>query len=129
MVVKKQGVLCVAFVAALLAGLVLVPAGLAARGGKGKPGGGATPTATLYSSCNPCTAGTLASFWGSGYDGSQGRATLYVSGTWSAVPVAPDGTVSFAWNLRAVGTYEFKLYQTGNGGKLVLKSRLAVVSQ
>ena len=111
--------------------LALVPVAFAAKpsaAGGGKPSGG-TASATLYSSCNPCSSGTVASFWGSGYDGSKGIAQLYVSGMWAAVPVAADGTVSFGWYLSAVGTYELKLYQSGNGGKSVLKGQLTVTAQ
>jgi hypothetical protein len=122
-----------AVIAALVLVLALVPAALAGRGGRGGGGGGTpgggTPSATLYSSCNPCAAGTIASFWGSGYDGSLGSAQLSVGGTWAAVPVASDGTVAFAWNLSAAGTYDVKLYQAGNGRKMVLKGQLTVVAQ
>jgi len=107
--------------------LTLVPVAFAARSG-GKPAGTAS-SATLYSSCNPCSVGTVASFWGSGYDGSKGTAQLSVSGMWAAVPVASDGTVSFGWNLSAPGTYAFKLYQSGNGRKTILKGQLTVVAQ
>jgi len=107
--------------------LTLVPVAFAARGGGNSAGD--APSATLYSSCNPCTVGTVASFWGSGYDGSKGTAQLSVSGMWAAVPVASDGTVSFGWNLSAPGTYAFKLYQSGNGRKTVLKGQLTIVAQ
>ena len=120
-----------------LVALALIPAGLAAKGGNsdnpnrgGGNGGGGTPSATLESSCNPsCTAGTYGSFWGSGYDGSQGAAQLYVSGAWTAIPVNADGTVSFTWYMLATGPYDFRVYQNGNGRKMVLKAQLTVTAQ
>ena len=111
--------------------LMLVPAAFAGKptaGGGGKPSGGGT-TATLSASCNPCAVGDVANFWGSGYDGSKGTAQLYVSGMWAAVPVAADGTVSFGWYLSAPGTYDLRLYQSGNGGKTVLKSQLVITAR
>ena len=115
--------------ALLVLALVLVPAAIAAKGGNGgRPGGGGS-TATLYASCNPCAAGSVASFWGSGYNGSLGTAQLSVSGTWAGIPVAADGTVSFSWYLAASGTYELKIYQSGTGRKTALKGQLIVVAQ
>ena len=122
----------------VLVGLVLVlaPVAFAARGGDGAnhgngPGGsgGSTSSATLGSSCDPCTAGTYATLSGSGYDGSQGAAQLYVSGAWTAIPVAADGTVSFNWYMLATGPYDFRIYQKGNGNKMVLKAQLTVTAQ
>jgi hypothetical protein len=122
--------------------LALVPAGgLAAKGGNsdnpnrgganGNGNGGGTPSATLDSSCIPtCAAGSYASFWGSGYDGSQGLAQLYVSGAWTAIPVAADGTVSFSWYMSATGPYDFRVYQHGNGKhKMVLMAQLSVTAE
>ena len=110
--------------------LVLVPAALAGKGGNGgRPGGGASTTATLVASCGPCVAGSYASFSGSGYDGSQGAAQLYVSGAWTAIPVAADGTVSFTWYMLATGPYDFRVYQRGKGQKLALKAQLTVTAQ
>ncbi len=128
---KRRSIRHALVAGSLLLVLVLVPAGFAAKGGNGGGGkpGAAGPTATLYSSCNPCTAGTVASFWGSGFDGSQGTAQLSVSGTWAAVPVAADGSVAFSWYLSAAGTYDLKLYQSGNGRKSILKGALTVVAQ
>lgn len=116
----------------LVLALALVPAGLAAKGG-GKPGGGSTTTATLASDCNPCAAGTIAHFRGSGYDSRQGAQIYFKSATGSttgaAVPVAADGTVSFGWNMSPAGTYEVRAMQWGKGGKLVLKATTTVTAQ
>jgi hypothetical protein len=68
-------------------------------------------------------------FTGSGYDGSLGAAQLYTGGGWAGIPVNADGTVAFAWNLSAVATYEFKVYQSAKGRKMVLVAQAAVVSQ
>jgi hypothetical protein len=123
-------------VAACALALVVAPAALSGKGGNGSSqrggqgGGGSTSSATLNSSCNPsCAAGSYASFWGSGYDGTQGAAQLYVSGAWTAIPVAADGTVSFTWYMSAVGPYDFKVFQKGNGNKMVLKAQLTVTAQ
>jgi hypothetical protein len=133
--VTRSGLRLVVLAAFVLA-LVLVPAAIAAKGGNGSSqrggqgGSGSTSSATLNSSCNPsCAAGSYASFWGSGYDGSQGAAQLYVSGAWTAIPVAADGTVSFTWYMSATGPYDFKVFQKGNGQKLVLKAQLTVTAQ
>ena len=110
--------------------LALAPAALGGKGGNGgRPNGGATTAATLLSSCNPCVAGTYATLSGSGYDGSQGAAQVYVSGAWTAIPVASDGTVSFSWYMLATGPYDFRIYQKGNGQKMVLKAQLTVTAQ
>ena len=112
---------------AAVAALCLVPVG-AASAARGGPSPSAT--ATLYSSCDPCTVGSVASLWGSGYDGSQGAAQLYVSGAAAAIPVNADGTVSFGWYMSAPGSYDFRIYQKGNGkNKLVMKGQLTVAAE
>ncbi|SRR5258705_9878808 len=115
-----------ALISLLVVGLVAGTA-FAARGGSGT---GATLSATLIPDCNPCAVGTVVHFTGSGYDGSQGAAQLYTGGGWAGIPVNADGTVAFAWNLSAVASYDFKVYQHGSGkNKMVLKSEAIVVSQ
>ena len=117
--------------------LVLVPAGIAAKGGNsgdrgnggGGGGGASSSSANLSSSCDPCVAGTYATLSGSGYDGSQGAAQVYVSGAWTAIAVAADGTISFRWYMLATGPYDFRIYQKGNGQKLELKAQLTVTAQ
>jgi hypothetical protein len=127
-VTKKSATLALATTAALLA-LAVVPTTFAAKGGQAGRGPGSTPSATLETSCNPsCPAGSYATFWGEGYDGSQGAAQLYVSGTWTGIAVNADGTVSFTWYMSAQGTYDFRVYQRSNGRKMVLKAQLAVTA-
>lgn len=121
----------VAFSAGLLVGaLALVPTAFAGGGGH-KPGGGGTttPTATLYASCNPCAVGSIAEFWGSGYTTLQNAQVWITSGFQTTVPVASDGTVHFGWYMSAPGTYDVRLYQQGNGGKLVLKGEVVTYAQ
>jgi hypothetical protein len=116
----------------LVVALALVPAGFAAKGGGGQ-GGDSTTTATLVSDCNPCAAGTIAHFTGSGYDPWQGAQIYFTnaagSTTGAAVPVAADGTVSFGWNMSPAGTYEVRAMQWGKGRKLVLKATTTVTAQ
>lgn len=109
----------------LIFGLITSVA-LAARGGNGaKPGGG---TATIVPSCNPCAAGTVVSFAGSGYDGSQGKATLDISGAITSTAVYGDGTLAFDWPYFGnPGTYTVKVYQDGRGHRLVLKAEVTVL--
>jgi hypothetical protein len=120
-----------ATLAVLALSLALVPAALA---GKGKPGGGgSSTTATLASDCHPCAADTIAHFWGSGYDPSQGVQLRIVASdgtiTGAAVPVAADGSVSFGLYMSPAGTYNVQAYQFANGGKLVLKASTSVTAQ
>ena|SRR5215813_743195 len=123
-----------AWIAALAIAVTVVPAGLAAKNGGGKPGSAPPPaTATLVSDCNPCAVGTIAHFSGSGYDPRQGAQIYFKSSdgstTGAAVPVASDGTVSFGWNMSPAGTYEIRACQYGKGGKLVLKATTSVTAQ
>ena len=133
---KPAAVILVLSLAALA--LALVPAaGLAAKGGNGGGGhgggggGGPAPStsATLYSSCNPCANGTVARFWGSGYDASQPRGMAAVqdsSGntTWIGINVASDGTTSFELYMSPSGTYDVKVLQSLHK-QLVLKAELS----
>jgi hypothetical protein len=115
-----------ALISILVVGLIAGSA-FAGRGGAGLASG---TQATLIPDCNPCDVGTVVHFTGSGYDGSQGAAQLYTGGGWAGIPVNADGTVAFAWNLSAVATYDFKVYQNGKGKhKLVLMAEALVVSQ
>jgi len=99
----------------------------AAGRGKGKPN---TTTATLVPSCNPCAAGTVVHFSGSGYDASQGKAQLDVAGAVTLTMVYPDGTISFDWPYFSIpGSYTVKTYQQDRGGKLVLKAQTTVTVQ
>ncbi len=129
---RKTPAVRIALLAAIAAlVLALVPVASAGKGGgKGKPGGGSSSSATLYSSCNPCAAGTVVSFWGSGYDASQGKALLNIQGGTTSTAVYPDGTIAFDWPyFRVPGSYDVKAYQWGNGGKLVLKAQVTVLVQ
>jgi hypothetical protein len=123
------------FVVLPLLVLALVPAGLAAKGGNagtngnGGGGPGATPSATLYSSCNPCAVGTMVTFSGSGYDGSQPRGMAQIRDsaggtTWIGINVASDGTTSFELYMSPAGTYDVKVLQDQHR-KMVLKAELA----
>jgi hypothetical protein len=117
--------------------LALVPAGgLAAKGGNSDNpnrgggngnGGGGTSSATLVPSCNPCVAGAMVYFSGSGYDPSQGVAQLDVAGAFTSTAVYADGTISFDWPyFGSAGTYDVKAYQR-KGGRVVLKAQVTVV--
>jgi len=97
-----------------------------------KPGGGGSTTtsATLVPSCNPCAAGTVVHFSGKGYDASQYKAQLDFAGALKQVAVWSDGTISTDWQYFTVpGSYAVKAYQTGSGGKLVLKAQVTVTIQ
>jgi hypothetical protein len=118
------GLALVAATAAL--SLSMAPAALAARGGGHTS---ATPTASLVSSCDPCSAGTVVQFTGAGYNGSQPSAQLNFNGDWAAIPVNADGTISFGWNVTATGSYTVKVYQYGKGGKLALMGETTFVVQ
>jgi hypothetical protein len=123
-VARKSFVVRFALIATFVAlVLAVVPGAMA----KGKPG--ATPTATLFASCNPCAVGSTAHFWGSGYDPGQGAQLWITYGFGSAVPVAPDGSVSFDWYMNGPGMYDVRLYQVGNGNKLVLKGEVITYAQ
>lgn len=112
-------------IASLIAFVLLLVVVPAAQASKGRPGpGGGSPPATLYASCNPCAVGSTAHFWGSGYDPNQGAQLWITYGFGSAVPVAADGSVSFDWYMSAAGTYDVRLYQSGKGGKLILKGEV-----
>jgi hypothetical protein len=132
--ITRSGLGFIALAASALA-LVVAPAALSDRGGNGgNPhngggGGGSTSSATLDSSCNPCIAGTYATLYGDGYDASQGAAQVYVSGAWTAIAVAADGTISFSWYMLATGPYDFRIYQKGNGQKMVQKAQLTVTAE
>jgi hypothetical protein len=107
--------------------LFLVPGALAGKGGGGNST--TTPTATLYSSCNPCANKTFVHFWGSGYDpSSNGMAAVYNSSdgstTWFAVPVWADGTTAFDLYMSPTGTYTVKILQRVNGKKSSLMGEL-----
>ena len=115
-----------ALISILVVGLIAGSA-FAGRGGGGSASG---TQATLVPDCNPCAVGTVVHFTGSGYYGAQGAAQLYTGGGWAGIPVNADGTVAFAWNLSAVATYDFKVYQHGSGKhKMVLMSEALVVSR
>lgn len=123
---RKATVLRIALFA-VLAAFVLVPAAAA-----GRPGGGSTASATLVPECNPCAAGTVVHFTGSGYDGSQASAQVYFKSadgttTGAAIPVNADGTIWFGWYL--VGTRDVTVYQRGGGHKWVLKAATTVTVQ
>jgi hypothetical protein len=137
---KSAAILFVLSLAVLA--LALVPAaGLAAKGGNGGgahggggsggSGGGSTPptSATLYSSCNPCAVGTVAQFWGSGYDASNPRGMAAIrdsagNTTWIGVNVASDGTTSFELYMSPADTYDVKVLQSSHK-QLELKAELA----
>jgi hypothetical protein len=125
-VTSKAPILRIALFA-IVAVLATVPAASA-----GKPGTTSTASATLVPDCNPCAAGTVVHFSGSGYDGSQASAQVYfksVDGTTTgaAIPVNADGTIWFGWYL--VGTRDVQVYQRGGGHKWVLKAETIVTVQ
>jgi len=95
-------------------------------GGNGNGGGGGKESATLVPSCNPCAAGDVVHFSGSGYDASQGVAQLDVAGAFTSTAVYADGSISFDWPYFGVaGSYEVKTYQR-QGGRLVLRAQVTV---
>ena len=113
-------------IALLVVGLVAGTA-FAARGGNA----GTSSSGTLYTDCNACAVGTTANFWGSGYDGSQPRGMVAVTGSdgstaWAGINVNPDGTTSFVWYMNPGGTYTFKVLQSSHK-RLVLKGMLTGV--
>jgi hypothetical protein len=132
--VSLQALLMAAIITALVFAAAAVslsaPAGgdsvFAAKGGvKGAPATAAT-TATLAVTCNPCQAGTVVHFVGSGFDASQAQATLNIANAWTATAVAGDGTVSFDWPyFYGAGSYSAKAYQS-QGNKMVLVAETTV---
>ena len=111
----------------LVFGLLAVPV-LGARGGGGnKPGGGGS-AATIVPSCNPCVAGSVVTFTGSGYEAYQQLAQLDISGAITSTAVYADGTLAFDWPYFGnPGTYTVKVYQDGRGHRLVLKAEVTVL--
>jgi hypothetical protein len=102
--------------------LVLVPVALAGKGGP------TASTATIVSSCNPCAVGTYVHFTGSGYDKTQPRGMVALTGsdgstTWAGINFDSDGTTSFDWYMSPAGTYDVKVLQNSHK-KLVLKAEL-----
>jgi hypothetical protein len=83
------------------------------------------------SSCDPCAAGTVVHFDGSGFDATQGKALLNVNGAVTSTMVYADGTVSFDWPyFKVPGTFSVEAYQNkGGGAKLVLVAGTTVVVQ
>jgi hypothetical protein len=124
---STQAVLEGALIATMVVGL------MAGTAFAGKPTGGAA-SATLLTDCNSCAVGTVANFWGSGYDGSQPRGMVAVTGSdgstaWAGVNVNPDGTTSFVWYMNPGGTYTFKVLQSSHK-RLVLRGELdGVIAQ
>jgi hypothetical protein len=127
-----QAVLIAAIIAAMVLAASVVsrtaPGGaasaLAAKGGRTA----GTAAATVSSSCNPCEAGSLVRFTGSGYDASQprGMASFRDVATgdtvWIGVNISSDGTTAFELYLSA-GTYDVKVLQQIHR-KMVLKAEL-----
>ncbi|HET7677275.1 MAG TPA: hypothetical protein VFK38_05425 [Candidatus Limnocylindrales bacterium] len=92
-----------------------------------KNGGRSSVSATVVPSCNPCAAGTVVQFTGSGYDASQGKAVLDISGAITSTAVYADGTINFDWPyFGQPGSYVVKVFQDGRGHKLVLKAETTV---
>jgi hypothetical protein len=116
-------------IALLVVGVAAATAAAARKPGGGNGGGTAT-TATLVPSCNPCAAGGVVHFSGSGYDASQGKALLDISGAITSTAVYADGTISFDWPyFGQPGSYSVKASQWSKGGKLVLKAETTVIVQ
>jgi hypothetical protein len=115
-----EGSLIALLVVGLMAGSVF-----AAKGGNGgKPGGGGG--ATLVAAC-PCTVTAPISFSGSGYDTNRPIAMLSFNGATTQTAVSASGTISHSWPYFTVaGTYWVRAYQSGNGGKMVLKAETYV---
>lgn len=133
--VSLQALLVASIITALVFATAAVslsaPAGgdpvLAAKGGvKGAPAAVAASTATLAATCNPCQAGTVVHFRGSGFDASQGKATLNIANAWTATAVAADGTVAFDWPyFYGAGSYSATAYQL-QGNKLMMVAETTV---
>lgn len=122
-------VVALAFAAAVVVGSAPGSADsvFAAKGGvKGAPAAAVATTATLTATCNPCQAGTVVHFTGSGFDAAQAQATLNIANAWTATAVAADGTVSFDWPyFYGAGSYSAKAYQF-QGNKMVLAAETTV---
>ncbi len=118
---------------ALLEGLLiatLVVGLIAGTAFAGKPSGG-SPSGSLGASCNPCALSTVATFTGSGLDGTNPRGMVAVtdgsgSTSWAGINVNPDGTTSFVWYMSPKGTYTFKVLQERHN-RMTLKAQLSGV--
>jgi len=126
-------------VAAIIAGLLLAlspvyqPADFlagtesaqAAKGGRAA----SRAAAGLTSSCNPCTAGSVVQFTGSGFDPSEAKAILNLAGAWTATAVYGDGSVAFDWPyFQMPGAYTVTAYQH-QGQRLVAVASVTVTVQ
>ena len=132
---RKTPAARIALTASLVAlALAAVPVAFAGKGGPGggSGGNGTTTSAKIAPSCNPCAAATVVQFTGSGFNGSQASAQVYFKSadgttTGAAIPVNPDGTISFSWFV--TGTRDVTVYQQGGGHKWVLKAETMVYVQ
>lgn len=103
--------------------LLVLVAVAPAIAGRGKP----RPAATLYSSCDPCQAGEIISFWGDGYDASKGKAILDMNGAYTSTAVYPDGTIGFDWPFFELPyIYTVNVYQHRNRKHLELKASITI---
>ena len=108
-----------ALIAMLVVGL-MVGTAFAARGGPVRT------TATLSAAC-PCDTSTPISFTGSGFDGTKALAMLSFNGATTSTNVSADGTIDHSWPyFTTAGTYWVRAYQSGKGGKMILKAETYV---
>lgn len=114
-------------IATLVASLLVAAVASGVLAGKPPRGGS---SATLYASCSPCAVGSVVDFWGSGYDGRQGKAMLNIGGAVTSTAVDAQGNLRFSWPyFSAPGSYPVSVYQWSRSGKPVLKAQLTVLVQ
>jgi hypothetical protein len=108
--------------AGLIALLVAALVGGTALAGKPSRGG----SATLGADC-PCTTSQPVTVSGTGYDTSRAVVMLNFAGATTSTSVKADGSISHTWPyFSQPGTYLVKAYQSGRGGKMVLKAQTYV---
>ena len=116
--------------ATVIAGLMALAAVPAAAAGNGNGNGlkrNSSPAATLHASCNPCAAGDVVTFWGEGYDASQGKVILDMNGAYTSAAVYADGSINFDWHFfQQPYTYTVDVWQNRNKKHLELKATMTV---